>query len=117
MNVDVSAVGIPVASLFASEPEDAADNGVAARSIGSKNLTGALTALENSPGRGATTEFTRHFHTPEWGVFAATAVSEAEFGSGNRVGLDRLAFPDEKHLLILDADDHPITRASRAATI
>ncbi len=111
VNVDKAAVGIAIVRFFPLEPENAGDDRITARGIGTKHLTGETAALEDGTGWEIAANFAGDGHFTEWCAIAAFTITEPKFRCGDGIHPHgAIVFVEKKHPLIFDADDHFTTR-------
>jgi hypothetical protein len=116
VDVDVAVVCIAVAGLEAAEPEDARDDGVAARGVGLENFAGLVLVFEDGASGGVATDFSGDLEFAERGAAAAGAIAEAEFGGRDLVLRDGVAILEDEHALLGDADDDAVIGVLLSAT-
>ena len=79
MDVNIAAVGVLVGRFHPVQPQDAAYDGISARSVWLDDLTGGTTAFKNRAGRDIATDFFGNLHAPERGAIAARFITDAKF--------------------------------------
>lgn len=116
VDVNVAAVGISGFFLGACQPKDAADNRIAAGSIGSNHFASWLAAFKNHSGRQSFADFPGDTHFTQWGAIAGGAVPDTEFGGGNSVNPNGLPIFVNSHFLVGNADPKFVVGLGNGAT-
>lgn len=106
VNVNEPIEGIAIGGFKSAQPQDAADNGVTAWSIGLQDLTVPLTTFDDSASRKTMPNFRNNLCSTQRCAIAARLVSETKFGCRNFELLGQLPTLIESEFLFLHAHDH-----------
>ena len=109
VDVNEAAKAVPVVTLFAAEPEDAGDDGIASRRINRQHLAGETARLENRARRQTVPDFFQHAVLAERGAVAARPRTQPEFRGRDGKGGHGLTLISDEHLLVGHADVHDMT--------
>jgi len=100
MDVNIATEGVAVSRFEAFEPEDAADDGIAARRIDGQHFSRGAPRFEDRASRSAATDFFAYSQKPERRGVAVRRVPDSELGGRDRVSRDLDVISQNDHLLI-----------------
>ena len=108
VDINQARVSVPVTGFQTFQPHDARDDGVPARRIGRDAFPGGLAAFKHHALGLSAADFGSDAMGAQRSAAASLSVSQAEFGSADRVGFHHPAIAHDGHFLVPDADDRAV---------
>src|SRR5205085_10066549 len=113
VNVNVAAVGIRVLSFQAAQPENAADDRIAAGRVRDENFASRPAIFEDSSDDCSAADFFCNLQLAQWRATTSWRVANRELRCGNRIRRDERAIVEQGQALLGNTDHNSMARVRR----